>query len=159
VLHLLNETFSGIYAFDPFEEREMDDFANRYLPLLDPRFIKVITDKEGNVLSFIIGMPDISKGIIACKGRVLPFGILRILQARNRSRQLHLLLGGIKEELRGQGLDVIMGVRMLEAAHRRGMEFIDSHLELETNVLMRSEMERMGGQVYKRYRIFTKRLK
>lgn len=159
VLHLLNETFSGIYAFDPFEEREMDDFANRYLPLLDPRFIKIITDKEGNVLSFIIGMPDISKGIIACKGRVLPFGIIRILQARNRSRQLNLLLGGIKDEYRGQGLDVIMGVRMLETAQRRGMEFIDSHLELEANVLMRSEMERMGGLVYKRYRIFSKRLK
>lgn len=158
VLHLLNETFSGIYAFVPFEEWEMDSFANRYLPLLDPQFIKVIRDKQGRVLSFIIAMPDISKGIIASGGRVLPFGIFRILSARKHTRQLNLLLGGIKEEFRGQGLDVIMGVRMLETARERGMEFIDSHLELETNTRMRREMERMGGTVYKRYRIFQKPL-
>jgi len=158
VLHLLNETFSDIYAFAPFEEYEMDDFANRYLLLLDPRFIKIIRDGAGNILSFIIGMPDISKGIKACKGRILPFGIFKIISARRKSKQLDLLLGGIKAEYRGQGLDVIMGVAMLEEASRRGMEFIDSHLELETNFRMRREMERMGGKVYKRYRIFQKEL-
>jgi len=159
VLHLLNETFSDIYAFAPFEEHEMDDFANRYLLLLDPRFIKVICDRDDNILSFIIGMPDISKGIRACKGRILPFGIFSIIAARRKSKQLNLLLGGIKAEFRGQGLDVIMGVKMLEEASKRGMEFIDSHLELETNFRMRREMERMGGEVYKRYRIFQKELR
>jgi hypothetical protein len=156
VLHLLNETFSEIYAFVPFEEYEMDDFANRYLLLLDPHFIKMVRNKEGTILSFIIGMPDISKGIRACKGRILPVGIFSIIAARRKARQLNLLLGGIKAEYRGQGLDVIMGVKMLEEASRRGMEYIDSHLELETNFLMRREMERMGGEVYKRYRIFSK---
>jgi hypothetical protein len=158
VLGLLNETFADIYAFDPFKEREMDDFANRYLPLLDPRFIKVIRDREGEILSFIIGMPDISKGIIRSKGHVLPFGIFRIIDARKKSKQLNLLLGGIKEEFRGQGLDVIMGIKMLETARERGISFIDSHLELETNIRMRREMEKMGGVVYKIYRIFTKPL-
>lgn len=158
VLSLLNETFSDIYAFAPFEEREMDDFANRYLPLLDPGFIKVIRDRNGAILSFIIGMPDISKGIIACRGHVIPFGIFQIIASRKRSRQLNLLLGGIRESHRGKGLDVIMGVRMLESAIKRNMEFIDSHLELETNFGVRREMERMGGKVYKRYRIYQKPL-
>lgn len=158
VLRLLNETFADLYAFAPFDEKEMDDFANRYLPLLDPNFIKVIRDRQGNILSFIIGMPDISKGIIACKGRILPFGILRIIHARAKSKQLNLLLGGIREEYRGKGLDVIMGIKMLETAKRRGMHFIDSHLELETNHRMRREMEKMGGEVYKRYRIYQKQI-
>lgn len=158
ILKLLNETFAEIYAFDPFEEWEMDDFANRYLPLLDPEFIKVITDLDGNILSFIIAMPDISKGIRASKGYMLPIGILQVIYARKKAKQLNLLLGGIKQEYRGKGLDVIMGVKMLESAHKRGMHYIDSHLELETNRLVRKEMERMGGQVYKRFRIFQKEI-
>jgi len=156
VLRLLNETFTDIYAFDPFEEREMNDFANRYLPLLDPHFIKIITDLEGNILSFIIAMPDISKGIIACKGHVIPYGIFQIIQARKKAKQLNLLLGGIREDYRGKGLDVIMGVKMLQTARKRGMQYIDSHLELESNLLVRKEMERMDGQVYKRFRVFIK---
>jgi len=158
VLRLLNETFTDIYAFDPFEEREMNDFANRYLPLLDPEYIKIITDLDGNVLSFIIAMPDISKGIIACKGRVLPFGIFQIINARKKAKQLNLLLGGIKKEYRGKGLDVIMGVKTFETAIKNGIQFLDSHLELETNILVRKEMERMGGVVYKRFRVFQKEL-
>jgi hypothetical protein len=156
VLRLLNETFTDIYAFDPFEEREMNDFANRYLPLLDPQYIKIVTDLKGNIISFIIAMPDISKGIIACKGHVIPFGIFQIIHARKRAKQLNLLLGGVKQEFRGKGLDVIMGVKMLETARKFGLEYIDSHLELETNLLVRKEMERMGGVVYKRFRVFRK---
>jgi hypothetical protein len=158
ILRLLNETFADIYAFDPFEEQEMNDFANRYLPLLDPHFIKVITDLENNIIAFVIAMPDISKGIIACKGRVIPFGIFQIIKSRKRAKQLNLLLGGVKEEYRGKGLDVIMGVKMLETAKKRGLEYIDSHLELETNQLVRKEMERMDGVVYKRFRVFKKAL-
>ena len=158
ILRLLNETFTDIYAFDPFEEREMNDFANRYLPLLDPQYIKVITDLDGKILSFVIAMPDISKGIIACKGYVIPFGIFQIIRARKRAKQLNLLLGGVRQEYRGKGLDVIMGVKMLETARKFGLKYIDSHLELETNLLVRKEMERMNGEVYKRFRVFCKQL-
>jgi hypothetical protein len=35
---------------------------------------------------------------------------------------------------------------------------MDSHHELETNARMRAEMERAGGHVYKRFRIFRKQL-
>ena len=158
VLRLLNETFAPIYAFDPFEEREMDDFANRYLPLLDPHFIKIITDNEGKIMSFLIAMPDISKGLIACKGHVLPFGIFQIISARNKSKQLNLLLGGIREDCRGQGLDAIMGVKMFATSKKRGIEYLDSHLELESNVKIRMEMERMNGVIYKRYRVYRHQL-
>jgi len=158
ILRLLNETFAEIYAFDPFEEREMNDFANRYLPLLDPHFIKIITDPDGNILAFIIAMPDISKGIIACKGHVVPYGIFQIIQARKKAKQLNLLMGGIREDYRGKGLDVVMGVTMLRTARKRGMQYIDSHLELETNLLVRKEMERMDGQVYKRFRVYKKEI-
>jgi hypothetical protein len=45
---------------------------------------------------------------------------------------------------------------MIESARKAGLEYVDSHLELETNRMVRAEMERMGGKVYKRYRIFQK---
>jgi hypothetical protein len=39
-----------------------------------------------------------------------------------------------------------------------GKTIIDSHLELESNVKVRAEMEKMGGVVYKRFRVFSKNL-
>jgi hypothetical protein len=36
------------------------------------------------------------------------------------------------------------------------MQYIDSHLEMESNSKVRAEMEYMGGEVYKTYRVFGK---
>jgi len=55
-------------------------------------------------------------------------------------------------------LDVLMGIKMLESAKELGFEVIDSHHEMETNVRVRAEMERMGGQVYKKFRVYKKQL-
>jgi GNAT superfamily N-acetyltransferase len=158
VLELLNETFKDIYAFAPMERPEMEKFADRYLSLLNPRFIKIIENQNNELVAFIITMPDLSPGIIKSKGYLLPFGIFYILNAQKKTNQLNLLLGGIRSDFRDTGLDAVLGVKLLNEAHATNLKYIDSHLVLETNTKMRAELERLGGYVYKRYRIFTKPL-
>jgi hypothetical protein len=38
------------------------------------------------------------------------------------------------------------------------MTHIDSHLVLESNTRMRGELERLGGTIWKRYRIYSRSL-
>lgn len=157
VLELMNQTFADIYGFVPLNDREKKELAARYLPIIDPEFVKVVSNKEG-LIGFIIGMPDISNGIRKANGKLFPFGIFKILKELKSSRKLILLLGGITKPYRGQGLDILMAVRILETCIRRKMEYIDSHLILETNTRMRAECERAGGNVVKRFRIYQKPL-
>jgi len=159
VLGLMNETYmtGNIYGFAPLEPQEMDDLAKRFLPIVDPRFVKVVA-KDGEVLSFVIAMPDMTKGINKARGRLFPFGFIHVLRAARKTKQLDLLLGAVKEQYRGQGLDVLMGVKVLQSASEAGMERIDTHHEMEANVKVRAEMERMGGVIYKKFRAFQKPL-
>jgi hypothetical protein len=159
ILTLMNECYTGsdIYGYAPLDEKEMDDLAKRYLPILDPRFVKVVT-KDGEPVAFVIGMPDLTEGIQKAKGRLLPFGFIKILRAARKTRQLDLLLGAVREKYRGMGLDVIMGYRMISSAQEAGMEFMDTHHEMEANVRVRAIMERMGGKLYKRFRVYQKNL-
>ncbi len=158
VLGLTNETYTDIFGYVPFSDEEMDDFAKRYIPILDPEFIKVIEDTNKKVVAYVIGMPNISEGIRKAKGRLFPFGFIHILRSMKKSNQLDLLLGAVKKELRNIGLDTMLAKAMLNAAKKRGLEFIDSHVVMETNTKMRAEVEKLGGKVYKRYRIFQKDL-
>ncbi|MBT3302088.1 MAG: hypothetical protein HOG05_02465 [Bacteroidetes bacterium] len=157
IFGLVNETFNEIYGFIPFEKKEMDDFASRYLPVIDPAFVKVVM-KQDEPVAFIIGMPDISEGIKKSKGYVIPFGIFKIWKSQKETKRLVLLLGAVKQEYRGRGLDVLMGSKMIESALEKGYDHIDSHLELEENEKVRAEMEKMGGVAYKKFRIFKKSL-
>jgi len=158
IFTLINETFTDIYGFMPFTLAEMDDFANRYLLIMDPRLIKVVINDKGETIAFIIAMPDISKGIQKSRGYILPLGILHILIAGRKTNQLNLLLGAVHPKYQNRGLNTITGSALLDSAREQKMQFIDSHLEMETNTKVRAEMEYMGGEVYKKYRIFGKSL-
>jgi len=157
ILELMNETFKEIYGFVPLTDKEKSEFAARYLPILDPKFIKAVKSNS-DLIGFAIGMPDLSLGIKKANGRLLPFGIFKILRESRRSKKLLMMLGGVKKEFRGKGIDVLMGVKIFNSAIKHKMESIDSHLVLEDNTRMRSEYERIGGKVIKRFRIYCKDL-
>lgn len=153
VLELMNETYVNITGYAPLDREEMDDLARRYLPVISPQFVKVVSVGD-ELVGFMIGIPNVVPGIRRARGRLLPLGWFWILQAARRARRLDLLLGGIKEAYRGKGVDVLMGRAMIRSAQAAGFAYFDSHHELEHNTRMRAEMERMGGNVYKRYRVF-----
>jgi hypothetical protein len=158
ILSLVNETFTSIYGFTPFTPEEMDDFANRYILVLDPRFIKVVINEKKESVAFVIGMPDISRGIKKSHGYLYPIGFIPVLLSGRKAPQLNLLLGAIRPDYQNKGLNTILGSAMLESARKAGKTHMDSHLEMETNTKVRAEMEYMGGEVYKRFRIFQRPL-
>lgn len=157
ILEVMNQTFTEIYGFIPLTDREKTELAGRYLPILNPEFIKVVAI-DGKLIGFAIGMPDISEGLRKSGGRLLPLGIFRILRSAKRTDNLVMLLGGILPEHRGKGYDVMMGASMLNSAIKKGMKTIDSHLVLENNVPMRAEYERLNGKIIRRFRIYQKNL-
>jgi GNAT superfamily N-acetyltransferase len=158
IFYLMNDCFRNIYGYLPLDEKEMDKLAKRYLAFVDPRFIKIVINNDKEVIGFIIGIPNLSEGIRKARGRLFPFGIFLIFRSAKKTKQLDLMLGGIKEEYRGRGVDAILGMKIMESARKAGFECVDSHHELESNYKMHAEMERIGGKVYKRFRIFQKKL-
>lgn len=159
ILSLMNECYlaGNIYGYTPLSGKEMKSLAARYMPVLDPRFVKAVLI-DGEVASFVVGMPDMTEGIQKARGHLLPFGFLKVLRAAKKTTQLDLLLGAIKEKYRGRGLDAIMGIKMVISAQEAGMEIMDTHHEMEENVRIRAEMERMGGKLYKKFRVYKKEL-
>lgn len=157
VLRLLNETYDHLYGFVPMSDEEINDLADRYLPVIDPRFVKAI-EKDGVMLGFLVGMPNITKGIQQSGGYLFPFGIFKILRSAKRTNQLDLMLGAIKKGYRGLGFEVALGLRIIESAKQAGFEYIEVHVILETNKRMIAEMERLNIPVHKRFRVYQKAL-
>ncbi|HJZ40282.1 MAG TPA: hypothetical protein VJ203_07945 [Bacteroidales bacterium] len=158
VFELINKTYSEIYGFSEVTTKEMDYFANRYLLLINPRFVKVVYNENRELIAFALGMPEVSDGIRKARGRLFPFGFIKVLRASRKTRLLTMLLGAIRNDYRNNGLDALMGIKIIDSAQQEKFEYIDSHLVLETNTKMRAEYEKLGGVVRKRYRIYSKRL-
>jgi len=126
--------------------------------ILDPKFVHIIENQKKEVVAYIIGVPDLCEGIQKSKGYIWPVGFIQILRSQKKAQLMNLLLGGIREDYRNKGLDTILGMGILLEAQKRNIKYVDSHLILETNSKMLAEMEKLGGVVYKRFRIYQKSL-
>ncbi len=159
VFRLINTTYTEIYGFTKVTEKEAEDFANRFIPLLNPKLIKLITDESGEVVAFVIGMPDLSQAIRKGRGRLFPLGWFYILRAFRNSRRLVLLLGAVKNEMQNKGLDAVLAVHLFRSALDLGFDKMDSHLIMRKNIKMRREIERLDNhRMYKEYTIYSKEL-
>jgi GNAT superfamily N-acetyltransferase len=157
-LRFMNETYTEIYGFIPLTEEVIRKTSRTYAQILDPAFIKIAVDERGETVGFMFGVRDVTEGFRRARGRLVPFGYFAIKLHQKRAKRLDLLLGAIKAEYRGRGIDTLLGIAMVESARAKGMEYADSHHELESNRLMRAEMEKVGGTVYKRHRVYRKEI-
>lgn len=157
ILELMNECYADIYGFIPLTAKEMKDFAGRYMPVIEPRFVKIVV-RNNELLSFVVGLPNFSRGLQKSGGYILPFGIFHILRSMKRTKQLDLMLGGVKPSCQGLGLDLLMGFKLLDSAKSAGFEQIEVHLILETNYKMLAEVQKLNAIPHKRFRVFHKDL-
>ena len=159
VFDLVNSTYTNIYGFTKVSKEEADDFANRFIPLLNPRLVKLITDEEDKVVAFVVAMPDLSNAIRKAKGRLFPLGWFHILRGMKTSKRLQLLLGAVKNDMKNKGLDAVLGVKLIRSAIDLGFTMMDSHLIMQENTKMRREIERLENhKLYKEYTIYSKEL-
>jgi len=157
VLELVNQTYDHLYGFVPMSETEIQEFASRYLPIIDPRFVKVV-EKDSKVIAFVIGIPNLTKGIQKSRGYLFPIGIFQILLASKKTRQLDVMLAAVRRDFQGTGTEIVMGISLIESARKADYNEISTHLILEDNHKMRSEVERLHIPVHNRFRVFRKEI-
>jgi GNAT superfamily N-acetyltransferase len=158
VFRFMNETYKDLYGFIPLTEVAIRKVCRTYRQIVDPRLMKIVTKRSGEIVGFILGIKDITEGFKKAKGHLFPFGYLAIKFNQKKSKRLDLLLGAVKEEYRNKGLTTLLAINMIRSARSLGLVYADSHHELETNTLVQAEMKRLGGEVYKRHRVYQKLL-
>jgi GNAT superfamily N-acetyltransferase len=156
VFELVNVTYRHLYGFVPMDQREIRELADRFLPLLNPHFVKVAINSREELVGFVVGIPHLTPGIQKAGGKLFPIGWWHILLAYRNADQLDLMLGAVREDFRGRGVNILLGWHLMHSARERGIHRFESHLILETNQPMRAEFEKIGGQLHKTFRIFRK---
>ena len=65
---------------------------------------------------------------------------------------------GVVPEYRGLGIDALLYVETARAAFAKGYERCEMSWILESNDMMNRIIERLGGKIYKTYRVYEKPL-
>lgn len=130
---LFNTTYANLSSFVPVSEKQKQFFKDKYIPLVDHRFIKFIEDKNKKLVCFAIVLPSFSKALQRSKGSLFPFGFLHFLWAKARPKVMEFYLIGIAPEYQVKGVPAILFREYYEIFSALGVEKCILTPELEDN--------------------------
>ena len=154
LFHLINESFAPLYGYSAFSEKQIEDYARRFVPLLDKRIAVFVMDSNGEMVAGTLAMWSIAHALKKAQGRLFPFGWWHILKALkiNHSTMLEMLFVAVKPEYQNKGVSAVPFAMLTKAACNNGITMGETNPELETNTKMQSQWEYFKGVKIVRHR-------
>lgn len=150
---IYNATWQRNWGFIPMTEDEIDYTAKKLKPIIVPE-LTLIAECRGEPVGFMMTLPDFNYVLKKLDGKLLPFGIFKALWHSRKIKDLRLLLLGIKEGFRRQGVDAFLFIEGLKAMRNLGYKKLEFSWILEDNIPVQRIIETFEGRLYKRYRIY-----
>jgi hypothetical protein len=157
VKDIYNSAWSHNWGFVPMTGEEIESMAKRLKPLIEPELL-LMAEVGGDPAAFFMAVPDYNQVLRRINGKLGPVGAVKFLWYARKITDIRVLTMGVKEGYRKKGIEGLLYLESFRAAMKKGYERAEMSWVLEDNVLMRRGCELMGGKLYKRYRIFEKRL-
>ena len=160
---VFNDAWQNNWGFVPLAEAEWVETVSTLAKLMPDEYIQ-IAEHEGEPVAFIVALPNLNEATRDLGGRLLPLGWLKLLW-RLKVRHpgsARIPLMGVRQSYQHSRLGPTLAFMVIDAVrkqlHARGVTRVEMGWILEDNDGMRNIIETIGGQAYKRYRIFEKEL-
>ena len=160
IFQLINETYCKLYGYSLLSERQIDQFVDAYLGVIDMEMLTFVEDREGNLIAAGLTMPSISKALQKCNGEILPFGWYHLLKTMywKKPDTLELLLIGVKPEWQSKGVNSLVFVDLLQRYKRMGFKYAETNANLETNTKVQAMWSVFEKEQHKKRWVFGKEI-
>ena len=159
VEEVYNSAWERNWGFVPMTPAEFASMAKEMKTVVDPDLVLIAEKEDGEPIGFFLALPDLNQIFIKIRsGRLLPFGIFRLLFGRKKIRTARLLTLGLKTGYQASGIGAAMYTRAFQVGAQKGYTQAEGSWILEDNGRMCQAMEKIGAYVYKRYRVYERPL-
>ncbi len=158
VFALFNDAFSNLFGTYKLPPKMIKYYINKYFPILNPRYVKVIEDKENQLAGFLIALPSLSEAMQKAKGRILPFGWYHIMQALKKPKEMDLMLTGVHPKLQKMGVAALLMNEIWKTANADGVKYVETTGMLENNNVAIQMWKSFEHIQHKRKRCYKKEL-
>jgi GNAT superfamily N-acetyltransferase len=156
IKQIYNSAWSKNWGFVPMTEEEFDHLAKNLKQIVDPQMV-FIAEVNGKPAGFSLALPDFNQVLSRLSGRLLPFGILKLLwhtKIKNKIDGVRIITMGVVPEFQKRGIDTVFYLESYNVGVKRGYKWAEMSWILEDNFLMTRVLELLGAKLYKKYRLY-----
>jgi len=153
IKEVYNDAWQRNWGFVPMTELEFEHMKKKLKPLCVPELVPII-EIGGEPAAVALSLPDYNRVLKHLNGRLDLIGIIKFLWYRRKINFGRMLIMGVKHKYRRMGLEAILFYESIMAGKKLGYWGGELSWILEDNLVTKNTIEKVGGRVYKRYRIY-----
>jgi hypothetical protein len=164
ILAILNDAWSDNWGFVPITDSEIAYVGKKLRPLVKEDLI-MIAELDGEPVAFMMTLPDVNGPIKAIRGRLFPFGWIKLLWwlRRPTDTTMRVPLMGVLKRLQSSRLASQLAFMLIETTRRvavskYGTRRTEIGWILEDNQGMNAIADAIGAKVNREYLIYDKAL-
>jgi len=156
-----NAAWEQNWGFVAMTDHEFEQLGEDLKFIIDPDLV-YLAFVDGKVAGFSLGVPDANQALL--RARPQPnnwsflWSVVKLLWYKRKINSFRLVAMGVVPEYRTLGIDALFYVETAREAFRKGYQRCEMSWILESNDMMNRIIERLGGKIYKTYRIYQKPL-
>ncbi len=152
-----NEAFTDVWGYYPIDDAEVQMIGKQLLAVADPSLLKIVM-KGDDIAGFAFIFPDVTETLQAIKGRMWPFGWVRLLHALKKTQRLSGNGVGLLPEYQGLGATALLYTEFENTMHQRNATWCEVAQAMETNIKSLGDMNAVGVTWHKRHRVYRRGL-
>jgi len=155
---LVNEAYKELYGVVTLNKEQIDKYADKFIPLINPDYCCLVLDDNEKLVGFGVCCPSVADAMKKNKGKLFPFGWIRVLHALHKNNAVDLLLIAVRPELRSKGINAIIIDHIMQSCIKNGIVYAETGPQLETNTKVLSQWREFDTEAHKRRRCYVKEL-
>lgn len=161
IFRLINDAYAPLFGYSRMTERQINQYANMYVPVLDLRMVSIVENAKGEIVAVGISMASLSEALQKAKGKIFPFGWYHLLKALflKRPKVLDLLLVAVRPDYQGKGVNALLFTDLIPVYQKLGFEYAESNPELEQNDKVQSQWQYFKTEQHKRRRCYRGKIR
>jgi len=156
---LLDQTYNKLQTYVPVQDYQIENYKKRFLPYVNPNYIKCIVNKEGALIAFSIIMPSFARALQKINGRVGLLGYYHLYKALRKNDKASFYLIGIRPDFQNKGLTAIIFDEMQKLFNKMHLSTVETNPELEENTAIQALWKNYEHRLHKKRATFSKSLK
>lgn len=159
-MDVIDIAYQKLYNFQPLTERQKRHYCEMYFPLLNFDFVTIVVNDADEVVGVGVGMPDVSKALRKCKGRLFPFGWYHLLKAlkSDHYEAFDFLIIAIHPDYQDKGLNAVIIADQHPYFVKYGIKRIETTAIMESNFKNLNHWEAFPHKYHKRRRAYIKQI-
>ena len=155
---LFNKSYAALSSFVEITPLQKAYFKKKFIPFVNPEYIKFVLDKDDKLIAFAIVLPSFSEALQKANGRLFPFGFRHILHAKKHSKDVVFYLIGIDPAYQSKGVTAIIFNEYYPVFKKKKIEYCIRTPELADNKAIQQIWKHFNPIVYKRRKTYKKDL-